>query len=174
MTSDHSDLEILVLQTGGTIDKDYPRRVGGYAFEIGESAVIGMMQRIQPDLQFTFKTVCQKDSQDMVDGDREFLWKACLEAPQTKILITHGTDTMIDTAAYLARKEPPPQKMIVLTGAFLPATFKLSDAEFNVGVSLGALQCLTETNVYVSMSGRVHRWDRVTRDSDSGKFIARA
>ena len=103
---------------------------------------------------------------------RELLWRTCKDAVQTNILITHGTDTMIDTAAYLAKKEPQLQKRIVLTGALLPATFKNSDAEFNVGVAIGALQCLAQSGVFVSMSGRVHPWNQAMRDNATGKFIS--
>ncbi|XP_033626154.1 probable L-asparaginase periplasmic isoform X2 [Asterias rubens] len=158
-------------QPCGTIDKDYPHVKGGYAFEIGESAVMVMMQRIRTDVTFEYQTVCRKDSQDIDDDDRELLWKTCQQATQKTILITHGTDTMIETAAYLAKRRLP-NKNIVLTGAFLPATFKKSEAEFNIGVALGALQCLTECDVYIAMTGRVLRWDKVTRDNLNGKCIA--
>ena len=102
---------------------------------------------------------------------RELLWIRCQQATQTSILITHGTDTMIETAAYLAKRKL--QKTIVFTGAFLPATFKMSEAEFNVGVAVGALQCSSQCGVFVAMSGRVHPWNKVTRDNVNGKCIAK-
>ncbi|XP_013415002.1 L-asparaginase 1 [Lingula anatina] len=164
---------ILAIQTGGTIDKDYPRTLGGYAFEICEPAVERMFNKIQTNFQITYQTVCRKDSQDITDEDRSNIFLACREAPQSKILITHGTDTMIETAEYLARKEDLSHKVIVITGSFKPDTFKDSDAEFNVGVAIGALQCLNGQGVYIAMNGCVYSWKAVQRDAVTGKFVSK-
>ncbi|KAK3094175.1 hypothetical protein FSP39_025028 [Pinctada imbricata] len=124
----------------GTIDKAYPRTIGGYAFEICGPAVEKILTRIKPSVKCRVITICQKDSQDITDSDRKNLIEACQEAQETKILVTHGTDTMIQTAEYLARHLS--NKVVVLTGAFLPETFKESDADFNIGTGIGALQTL--------------------------------
>ncbi|KAL5008015.1 hypothetical protein ScPMuIL_013596 [Solemya velum] len=132
MNPDSRTEGILVIQTGGTIDKDYPKRKGGYAFEIAECAARRIFEKIE--VAHTFLSVCKKDSQDITDVDRNDLMRACRDADQSKILITHGTDTMIQTAQYIARECL--SKTIVFTGSFLPETFKASDAEFNVGFAL--------------------------------------
>ena len=96
--------------------------------------------------------------------------KACRDSGCDKILITHGTDTMIATAAYLARHLV--DKVVIITGAFKPETFKNSDAEFNIGVAIGALQFIQEPNIFVSMNGHVFQWDKVSRDQNTGRYIS--
>ncbi|XP_077992387.1 glutaminase-asparaginase-like [Glandiceps talaboti] len=164
-------MSIFVIQTGGTIDKDYPKRHGGYAFEIGDSAAKSILQRHSVTLPVEYGTAFRKDSQDISKCDRELLGRTCTLASQEKILITHGTDTIIETAEFLAMKKL--QKTIMLTGSFLPETFKNSDAEFNVGAALGALQCITAHNVFIAMNGKIFPWSLVTRDEKSGQFISK-
>ncbi|XP_072032012.1 uncharacterized protein [Amphiura filiformis] len=156
---------------GGTIDKDYPKRIGGYAFEIGPPAARTILENVQPSIHVDFLTVCQKDSQDITEQDRHHLYEVCKSSPHTKILITHGTDTMIETATYLAKKQL--LKTIFFTGSFLPATFKKTDADFNIGIAIGALQCTSLYNVFVAMNGCVHLWNRVQRCSETDRFVAK-
>ncbi|XP_077866277.1 thioredoxin-related transmembrane protein 1-like, partial [Saccoglossus kowalevskii] len=98
----------------------------------------------------------------------ELISMTCEVGRQKKILITHGTDTMIQTASYLAQKKL--KKTIIFTGAFLPETFKGSDAEFNIGVALGALQCLSVYGVYVCMNGTLFLWNQVERNYKTGHY----
>lgn len=99
------------------------------------------------------------------------IYDCCVNAPQQRILITHGTDTLLETAGYLSEFGELASKMIILTGARKPEMLKNSDADFNVGCAWGALQALSTPGVYVSMHGLVAKWDDVERDLTSGKFI---
>ncbi|XP_046351263.2 uncharacterized protein LOC124131822 [Haliotis rufescens] len=164
-----ADNDLLVIQTGGTIDKDYPKRKGGYAFEIGDSAVEKMARTLTPRSSWTFRTVCRKDSQDITQEDRESMLQVCSDSPIRRILITHGTDTLIESAQFIGSHRL--EKVIVLTGAFLPHTFKGSDAEFNVGFAVGCLRCLTKPGVYVAMGSQVFDSNDVSRDDASGVFV---
>ena len=93
----------------------------------------------------------------------------CKEASAHKILITHGTDTMMQTAAFIA--ECQLDKMIILTGSFLPETFKDSDADFNIGVAIGALQSMPTGGVYIAMNGCVSHWSKCERDPQTNLFM---
>ncbi|XP_052699675.1 uncharacterized protein LOC128177139 [Crassostrea angulata] len=160
---------VLIIQTGGTIDKDYPKTNLGYAFEIAQPAVQRILPRarVGPDSCHVM-SVCRKDSQDLRDHDREKLASTCIDARSTRILITHGTDSMIETAAYLSKRVT--DKTIVITGAFLPETFKATDADFNVGFALGVLTTLSVTGVFIAMNGQVSLWSKCTRNPDTDMF----
>jgi L-asparaginase len=160
-------MKILFLQTGGTIDKDYPRTTKGYAFEITTPAVERILPRINPTFEYEIKTVLRKDSQEITDADRQKIVDACDSSSIDKIVITHGTDTMIETAAALVKV---PNKTIVITGSMRPEKFSDSDAPFNVGAAIGALNVLSP-GIYITMNGRVYTWDKITRDYDTGQFI---
>jgi L-asparaginase len=159
-------MTLLFLQTGGTIDKDYPRTRRGHAFEIADPAVQRVLDRVHPAFDYSITTVAKKDSLELTDEDRQRIHQACVSAPADRIVITHGTDTMIDTARALAGIAG---KVIVLTGAMRPERFSNSDAAFNVGLAVGAAQSLPP-GVYVAMHGGVHPWDAVGRSSD-GQFV---
>jgi L-asparaginase len=160
-------MKIVFIQTGGTIDKDYPRSQKGYAFEIGEPAVERILEKVHPSFDFEVVSLLKKDSLDMTEKDRERILEACQKADADKIVVTHGTDTMIETARKLSRVK---NKAIVLTGAMKPEKFVDSDASFNVGVALGALSVLSN-GVYVAMNGLVLPWNKVKRDERSGRFV---
>ncbi|XP_061173359.1 uncharacterized protein LOC133182529 [Saccostrea echinata] len=159
---------ILLVQTGGTIDKDYPKTNLGYAFEITEAAVRRILPRARVGVGYDIKTICQKDSQDIEDVDREKLAIACLETHSKRILVTHGTDTMLETAAYLSTRVV--DKFVVLTGAFLPETFKSTDADFNVGFAMGTLQALTKHGIFIAMNGQITLWSECRRNKDTDMF----
>lgn len=160
-------MRITFVQTGGTIDKDYPRSHGGYAFEFGEPATERLLQRWDPSFRFDVRTAFQKDSTEVTDEDRAKL-AAMIEADANgHIVVTHGTDTLIETAAYLADRIAG--KRIVLTGAMRPERFTDSDAALNVGCAIGALQ-LVEPGVYVAMHGTVARHDRIRRNPSTHRF----
>lgn len=99
---------------------------------------------------------------------REKLASTCIEARSERILITHGTDSMIETAAYLSKRVTG--KTIVMTGAFLPETFKATDADFNVGFALGVLSTLSVPGVFIAMNGQVSLWSKCTRNPDTDMF----
>ncbi len=157
---------ILFIQTGGTIDKDYPR-VSGYAFEIADPAFDRVLSRANPNFGVEKITVLKKDSLDFTDADRQAVFDACTSATTDKIVVTHGTDTMVETAKKLSAIT---KKTIVLTGAMRPEKFYDSDADFNIGTAVGAVQCLP-AGVYLAMNGCIYRWDNVRKDVASGKFV---
>jgi L-asparaginase len=159
-------MKVVFIQTGGTIDKDYPKTDRGYAFEFGEPAVERILQRVNPCFDFEVVSVLEKDSLDITSEDRERIYEACRKARSSKIVITHGTDTMIETARKLSKIRG---KAIILTGAMRPEKFSDSDASFNVGTAIGAINVLEE-GVYIAMNGLVYRWDRVQRDKETGQF----
>ena len=160
-------MRISFIQTGGTIDKDYPKRTGGYAFEISEPSASRILKRINPGFSYEIITAFRKDSLEITNEDRQELKTICERTSNDKIIITHGTDTMIETAKYL---EGIKGKTIILTGAFLPEKFKDSDAEFNLGVAIGAINFLAN-GVFVAMNGCVNTASNVYRDGDSGGFL---
>jgi len=122
---------ITFVQTGGTIDKDYPRQTKGWAFEIGEPAFSRILEKIQPSFNYEFKNLLQKDSQEITLQDREFLVNSLQSIENKHIIISHGTDTMIETAMFLDKYIN--DKVVILTGAIRPERFSDSDAEFNLG-----------------------------------------
>ena len=160
-------MEITFIQTGGTIDKDYPKTIGGYAFEIAEPAVKRILEKLNPSFKYEILSVCKKDSQDITEEDREKIYKIVKELENDKIIITHGTDTLIETAKKLNDLK---NKVIILTGAVKPEKFTDSDAPINVGVAIGAINVLKE-GIYIAMNGRIYHWDKVRRDLKTGKFI---
>jgi L-asparaginase len=157
---------ISIIQTGGTIDKDYPKKTKGYCFEISEPAIKRILDKIKPLFSYEIISAFKKDSLDITTKDRNLLKKLCSELKNNKIIITHGTDTMIDTGHYLRDVN---DKVIILTGAFFPERFKDSDAEFNLGVAIGALGLL-EKGVYIAMNGIVFPIEKCERDNESGDF----
>ncbi|XP_062502035.1 uncharacterized protein LOC134179158 [Corticium candelabrum] len=163
--------DILIVQTGGTIDKDYPQTKGGYAFEIDEPAAKRILAQGRVTFDYITTTACRKDSQEITHQDRETIREVCVAAEQNRILITHGTDTMIQTGLFLSAAADLEQqkKVIVLTGASKPERFRDSDAHFNVGLAMGALQCLVAPGVYIAMNGKVRSADCASRDN-TGAF----
>ena len=160
-------MKILFIQTGGTIDKDYPHTTRGWAFEFGEPAVDRILQKLNPSFDFEVLTVCQKDSLEITDSDREDIRLAVQANQADAYIITHGTDTMIETAQYLSKADL--SKRIVLTGAMLPERFSNSEAAINVGAAIGAVS-LIESGIYISMHGIVKPFDIVKRNMETGKY----
>jgi L-asparaginase len=157
--------KILFIQTGGTIDKGYPKKIGGYAFEIEEPAFERILHKVNFS-DFRTESVSQKDSQNITDEDRKNLVEICKNAPEDKIIITHGTDTIIETAKSLTDLK---NKTIVLTGAFLPERFQESDADFNIGFAMGVCSAFNG-GIYIAIGGKVFPADRCFRDSETGSF----
>jgi len=160
-------MNILFIQTGGSIDKDYPKSIKGYAFEITEPAVERILLRIQPEFNYTVTSLLKKDSQEITDDDRKILSDFCLKSKFKSIIITHGTDTMLETAKYLSVIK---DKTIILTGSFKPEKFKETDADFNVGMAVGAIDFLPP-GVYIAMNGKVRIFDKIKRNQKTGHFV---
>lgn len=160
-------MKITFIQTGGTIDKDYPRSTKGYAFEISEPAVTRILEKLNPSFEYEIISALKKDSLEITDDDRQKIYDICNRQENQNIIITHGTDTMRETAEKLSTIEG---KTIVITGAMRPERFGNSDAPINIGTALGAVQVL-ENGVYIAMHGRVIPWDKVARDMETGQFL---
>ncbi len=160
-------MKIFFIQTGGTIDKDYPKIKNGYSFEISEPAVRRILQRVNYNFEFEIVSILKKDSSDITKEDREKIYTACKKADSDKIIVTHGTDSMIETAGRLSAIK---NKAIILTGAMRPEKFCDSDAAFNVGTAIGAINIL-DSGVFIAMNGRIYPWNDVERNVETGQFI---
>jgi L-asparaginase len=158
-------MTIRLLITGGTIDKQYNELNGELIFT--QSSVEEMLAQGRAKLDINFETVMLKDSLDMNDDDRQKILAACLSCDESKIVITHGTDTMVETSQILATNVK--DKTIVLLGAMVPYTIKNSDALFNLGCAVAAVQTL-ENGIYITMNGKVFNFDEVIKNKDLGEF----
>lgn len=161
-----SEPGILVLTTGGTIDKNYFDALSEY--QIVDSGIPALLKEARVALPFRIEEVCRKDSLELTDADRAEIARRAAEAPETRIVITHGTDTMTETAKALAAI---PGKIIVLTGALSPARFAETDAPFNLGMAFAAAQTASP-GVWIAMSGQVFDGLKVKKDRDAGRFVA--
>ena len=159
-------MKIKVLITGGTIDKAYKELTGELSFT--ETHMVDMFNRGRSMADTLSEVLFLKDSLEMVDSDREFILDKCLSCDEQHILITHGTDTMVQTAKFLAEKIK--DKTVVLFGSMIPYSVDSSDALFNLGVALSAVQ-LKKPGVYIAMNGRVFDFDQVKKDKSLGIFI---
>jgi len=160
-------MKIVFVQTGGTIDKDYPKPRKGYAFEITEPAVEKILQKVNPNFDYEIIPLLKKDSLDITQQDRNKIHQTCQKTNSNKIIITHGTDTMIQTAKKLSNIK---NKTIILTGATKPEKFTDSDAPFNIGTAIGAINILSN-GIYIAMNGRIYPWNKVKRDLKTGQFV---
>lgn len=160
-------MKITFIQIGGTIDKEYPRTTKGYAFEIGEPAVKRILEKVNPSFKYKLISLLQKDSLDLTDSDREKILETCKRIIDDKIIMTHGTDTMIETATKVSEIK---DKTIIITGAMRPEKFSDSDAMFNVGAAVIASQILPH-GIYIAMNGKVYSWDKVKRNMETGQFV---
>ncbi len=158
-------MEIKIFTTGGTIDKIYFDQKSTY--EVGEPMVADILREANVTVPYRYESILQKDSLDMTDADRRLIFEKVQADPHRRILITHGTDTMIQTARVL--KPLAREKVIVLTGSMMPAKFKTSDAIFNVGGALVAVQVLPP-GVYIVMNGQVFDPDRARKNVALNRF----
>jgi L-asparaginase len=156
---------ISVLATGGTIDKVYDPLTGELTFS--KSHLSKMLVQVRCRASCIVEEVMLKDSLQMVKEDREEILRLCIHSAQNRIIITHGTDTMVDTARFLGTQIK--HKTIVLVGAMIPYAFGTSDAMFNLGCAFSAVQLL-QHGVYITMNGRIFHWDKVTKNRESGDF----
>lgn len=158
---------ILILTTGGTIDKAYFDALSEY--QIVDSGIPDLLREARVTLPFRVVELMRKDSLDLTDADRALICATAREAPETRVVVTHGTDTMTDTAKVLAAQVP--SKTVVLTGALTPAKFAETDAPFNLGMAVAAAQTCPP-GVWIAMSGQVFDGLKVRKDRAAGKFVA--
>mmetsp|Transcript_28432 Transcript_28432/g.59568 ORF Transcript_28432/g.59568 Transcript_28432/m.59568 type:complete len:209 (+) Transcript_28432:190-816(+) len=204
-------MKFLFVQTGGTIDKDYPKITNGWGFEISEEPAFQRLlrdkcthQQVPPSFEYEFMTVCRKDSTEINDFDRAELVRLVgdrlLQSEQQQqqqqreignndnhnkhannlpfdgVVITHGTDTMAETARFLAEQHKHSHKVlppILVTGAMLPERFSDSDASFNLGMAIAAVQLSPPGFVGICMHGLVLKHDEIDRDAVTGQFVRR-
>lgn len=157
-------MKIKFFSVGGTIDKIYFDALSRY--EVGDSNIKDILQNARVNFDYEIESLLKKDSLDMTEQDRLIILKAVQDEFNDKIIITHGTDTMIETAVALSSIKG---KAIVLTGAMEPAKFKTSDAMFNLGFAVAAVQVLP-AGVYLAISGRIFTPDNVQKNRAQKQF----
>ena len=153
--------------TGGTFDKDYDEIRGTLDFR--DTHIPDMLAMARSRVDVRVRTLMMVDSLEMTEADRAVITQNCRDVPEPHIVITHGTDTMVETARVLAERVSG--KTIVLTGAMIPIAFGSSDGLFNLGGALTAVQVLPP-GVYVIMNGCVFPWDNVQKNRETGVFEA--
>lgn len=158
-------MAIRIFITGGTFDKEYNELNGQLYFK--DTHLHDLLQMGRSKVQIEIRTLMMVDSLEMTDEDRGLIAYQCNQCDETKIVITHGTDTMSETAKILAEKVKG--KTIVLTGAMIPIKFGSSDGLFNLGSALAFAQTLP-VGVYVAMNGRYFNWDNVQKNKQTGVF----
>ena len=159
---------VRVIVTGGTFDKEYDELRGALSFR--DTHLPEMLRLGRSRVDVVVDTVMMIDSLDMTAADRMRIVERCREAAEPRVVITHGTDTMVETARALATAAPRLDgKTLVMTGAMVPYAFGSSDGLFNLGSALSFVQTLPE-GVYVAMNGRHFAWDRVRKNKETGVF----
>jgi L-asparaginase len=158
-------MSIRILVTGGTFDKEYNERTGQLFFK--DTHVAEMLRLGRSRVEVSIRSVMMIDSLEMTDTDRGLIVQNCLQSEENRIVITHGTDTMAETAAAVAREVSG--KTVVLTGAMIPYAFGSSDGLFNLGSALSFAQVLP-AGVYIAMNGKCFPWDRVRKNRERGEF----
>ena len=157
-------MKIKIYTTGGTIDKVYFDQKSDY--QVGDPQANGVLERANVVLDYEVESIIKKDSLDFTEEDRELIRKKVASTPLERVVITHGTDTMIDTAKVLKNISG---KTIVMTGSMYPAQFRDSDAVFNIGGAVTAAQIL-EPGVYIVMNGRIFKPHQVRKNIELNRF----
>jgi len=158
-------MSVRVFVTGGTFDKEYDELSGKLYFR--NTHVDEMLRRGRCGLDVDVETLMMVDSLEMTHAQRAMIVRACRECEETQIVITHGTDTMVETARAIA--DGVTDKTVVLTGAMVPYAFGSSDGLFNLGSALSFVQALP-VGVYIAMNGKSFPWDDVRKNRDAGVF----
>jgi len=158
---------IHLLITGGTLDKQYQASTGELFFPGTHLPIL--LKEANSTLAIECTVLMQKDSLNMTDEDRAQICQACIDSPQKAIVITHGTDTMVDTALVLQQQADLTSKTVILTGAMRPFMLGNSDASFNLGAALMAAQ-LADPGVYIVMNGQIFNADNVQKNRQLGQF----
>jgi L-asparaginase len=156
---------IRILITGGTIDKEYDPLRGELTFS--KSHLSNMLNQVRCKVRFILEGIMLKDSLEMKGEDREEVLKKCINCSEDRVIVTHGTDTMVETARFLGKNVK--SKTVVLVGAMIPYTLGASDALFNLGCAFSAVQAL-QPGVYITMNGKIFLWDNVRKNKESGEF----
>jgi L-asparaginase len=157
-------MRIKFFTTGGTIDKVYFDAKS--EFEVGPPQVLEVVKDAHVTFDYDIQSILQKDSLDLTDADRQLVRQRVESDPERLVVITHGTDTMVETACAL---KGIPEKTIVLTGSMQPARFRVTDAVFNIGAAIGAVQSLP-AGVYIVMNGRVFDPSRTRKNRSENRF----
>lgn len=158
-------MRIKIFLTGGTIDKIYSVSDGKLAF--GKTHLPAMLKRANCRAGTAIEELMLEDSLDIADAERNRILEACRHAKEERILVTHGTDTMVETARLLGQSGLG--KTIVLTGAMIPYDLRDSDAFFNLGFAMSAVQQAPQ-GVYIAMNAQLFEWDKVRKNYDKGIF----
>jgi len=158
-------MRIRILTTGGTIDKVYFDAKS--EFQVGEPQIGEVLRQAHVELDYAIHALLRKDSLEMTDADRASIRHYIEQDDHERVLVTHGTDTMVETARAL---RGIPGKTIVLTGSLIPARFRENDALFNIGFAVAAVQLLPP-GVYLAVNGEVHDPDRVIKDRARNRFV---
>ncbi|MGE3341231.1 MAG: asparaginase domain-containing protein [Candidatus Altimarinota bacterium] len=158
---------ITIFITGGTFDKEYEPLTGELSFQ--KTHVPEMMTLGRCSIPTEVTTLMMKDSLHMTPEDRQIVLKACESSANERVIITHGTDTMVETAKVLASAKLP--KTIILTGALIPYKFGSSDGFFNLGCAIAYAQTLPH-GVYIAMNGQYLDWDNSKKNKQTGYFEA--
>ena len=156
---------IKIFATGGTFDKEYNEINGELYFK--ETNLFKLLELGRSRIDVQIETLMMIDSLEMSDKDRNYISDQCKKEPANKIIITHGTDTMVETASFLAQKIK--DKLIILTGAMIPINFGSSDGLFNLGSALSFIQVL-QPGIYITMNGRYFQWNDVYKNKKLGVF----
>lgn len=157
-------MQIKIFTTGGTIDKTYFDAKSEY--EVGDPQIMDILRIANVRIPYVVETLLRKDSLDLNEDDRRIIVQRIQREPCKRILITHGTDTMVETAHAL---ESITDKTMVLVGSLNPAKFKNSDAEFNIGFAMAAVQTL-EPGAYITMNGRIFSAGNVRKNRERNQF----
>ncbi len=157
-------MHLKIFAVGGTIDKIYFDHKSTY--QVGEPQVSEILKDANITFDFGLESIVHKDSLDMTAGDRQMVFDRVQQSAYERIVITHGTDTMIATAKQLKGIQ---SKTVVLTGAMQPARFRNSDAPFNIGCAIGAVQSLPH-GTYLTMNGQVFQPDELRKNIEKGVF----
>jgi L-asparaginase len=157
-------MKIRFITVGGTIDKIYFDQLS--EFQVGTPGIERLLHELPLAFDYIVESLVRKDSLDMTDEDRILVVEAVSRSLETHIVITHGTDTMIQTAKCLATVS---DKIVVLTGAMQPAGFQNSDAAFNIGTAIGAVNALP-SGIYIAMNGRIFDPQRTRKNRERGMF----
>ncbi len=158
-------MAIRVFVTGGTFDKEYDEIRGKLYFK--DSHLPEMFKLGRSTLDINVRTLMMIDSLEMTPEDRHLIALNCQKCTETHVLVTHGTDTMVETASVIAKYEL--EKTVVLTGALIPYKFGSSDGFFNLGSALAFVQTLPH-GVYIVMNGRYFKYNNVMKNLETGYF----
>lgn len=158
-------MAIRLFVTGGTFDKEYNELKGTLYFK--DTHLNEMLKLARCKVDIDIRTLMMMDSSDMSDDDRELIATNCQKTDYEKIIVTHGTDTMVETAAVIAGKVK--DKTVVLTGAMIPYKFGSSDGLFNLGAAIAFVKTLPH-GVYIAMNGKYFNWDNCRKNRNIGEF----